>query len=758
MLGFPRMVAAKLVSRTALAATVFSLAASPAFAQAELEEIVVTAQKREEGVMDVPIAVSVTTAAQIERDQIYTLTDLQRTTPALEVSQTFGGETTGGGRIRGIGTQAFNDTGTASVAIVIDDLPAGNTSFAGIYDLAQVEVLRGPQGTLFGQTASAGVINITTADPNPEAFDASIGVDFSDKGTLSSEFGQNVFRGMVNVPISDTSAFRVAAFVRQESGIQENVVLDKENEDDSASIRAKYLAYPTDNMRVELTGEYNKSDVSGRNFFAIAYSPLLANPPRNVTQASYDAYTGPVCGTTISTRAEFYCSDQMDDMERTVTGFAADLQWDFGDSVLTLLSTVREMEEDTQIQEYSRNNAGAVASDQQRVENADFFSAELRLTSALDGPLNYITGVYYSDSDSTLKPTSQNFNDPFDPVGFSVCISSGFFCVPGLAPSILITDSNINSIAAYGDLTYDYSDRLTLFGGLRFTHHETSAAVGRDGPPTNSYEQDEDNLSGRLGFRFNTSDSAMIYGTVSRGFKGQLIEVPTAPTLPVNSLEPEISTGFELGYKATLNDTMNLEANIFHTEIDGFQTLRSVFVGTALISVSENIDIETQGIELTLRGIAGENFEYSLGYIYNDAPYPSGFVGADGGSLAGEQFIGSPKSKFTFSGEYFTPFRNMEWFANFNGYWKDDVRYEARSTDNFVFDSHFNIGASVGLRSADGTWRASLFGRNLTAEREPIAFLASTWLGQLDGGVRAWPAGGVTVRQVGLSLEYNFGN
>jgi iron complex outermembrane receptor protein len=188
-----------------------------------LEEIIVTAQKRAEKLQDVPVAITVATQEQLERDQIYTLTDLQRITPALEVSQTFGGESTGGGRIRGIGTNVFNPSAAGSVAIVIDQVPQGNVSFPQVFDLAQVEVLRGPQGTLFGQTASAGVINMTTLAPDASGFSAKLGFDYSDKGTAGSRFGQQVVRGSLNVPLTDSSALRLSTFYKNEIGLQRNV-------------------------------------------------------------------------------------------------------------------------------------------------------------------------------------------------------------------------------------------------------------------------------------------------------------------------------------------------------------------------------------------------------------------------------------------------------------------------------------------------------------------------------------------------------
>ncbi|MFM5950685.1 MAG: TonB-dependent receptor plug domain-containing protein, partial [Novosphingobium sp.] len=155
-----------LLSTTILAAAI----ATPAYAQEASDEssaasddtIIVTARKRDENLVDVPVPISVTTGAQLERDKVYSITDLQRTTPALEVSQTSGGEVNGGARLRGLGTGVFNATVSPSVAFVVDQVPQGNLTFPLMFDLAQVEVLRGPQGTLFGQGASAGVINIST--------------------------------------------------------------------------------------------------------------------------------------------------------------------------------------------------------------------------------------------------------------------------------------------------------------------------------------------------------------------------------------------------------------------------------------------------------------------------------------------------------------------------------------------------------------------------------------------------------------------
>jgi iron complex outermembrane receptor protein len=230
-----------LLATTALA---FSLTATPAFAQAAEEEtsedaIIVTARKRAENLIDVPLPVSVATKEQLVRDQVYSITDLQRVTPALEVSQTSGGEVNGGARLRGLGTGVFNASVSPSVAFVVDQVPQGNLTFPLLFDLAQVEVLRGPQGTLFGQGASAGVINVTTVAPSTDGPEGNFGIDFADKGTGGSEVGELTVRAGANVALSDKAAIRLAGQYKREVGLQRNTALGLDNEITDYGIRAR---------------------------------------------------------------------------------------------------------------------------------------------------------------------------------------------------------------------------------------------------------------------------------------------------------------------------------------------------------------------------------------------------------------------------------------------------------------------------------------------------------------------------------------
>src|SRR5580698_11667891 len=213
--------------------------------EAPLAEIVVTAEKRSEKIQDVPVAVTVVTAQQLSDQHIYSIADLARTTPALEMVQAFGGPG-GGGQIRGIGTNSFSPTAEGAVGIVVDGVPQGNVNITNLFDLQQVEVLKGPQGTLFGLTASAGVINMTTAAPDPSKFEVKGHVDYSNLGHVGSEFGETTVRGSINMPLSPIAAVRLAVSDDRIKGVQVNNLTGQANLATDWGARLRFLVKPTD--------------------------------------------------------------------------------------------------------------------------------------------------------------------------------------------------------------------------------------------------------------------------------------------------------------------------------------------------------------------------------------------------------------------------------------------------------------------------------------------------------------------------------
>jgi outer membrane receptor protein involved in Fe transport len=725
---------------------------------ATLEEIVVTAQRRNESLQDVPIAITVATKEQIERDQIYSLTDLQRVTPALEVSQTFGGESTGGGRIRGVGTNVFNQTATGSVAVVVDQVPQGLMPFAQLYDLAQVEVLRGPQGTLFGQTASAGVINVNTVAPDPSKFSARVGVDYANNDSLGSEFGQTVFNGAVNMPISGNSALRLTAFYKGETGVQRNVYLNRDNKIDVTSFRARYLLKPSDAWTINLIAEHNTDDRDGVNFFVQAKAPT--NP------ASLGLQTA--CGVSILESAQQYCTARQPKEEIANYGLSSIIEWQAPNFAVTSVTGYRNKDRKRFYLDFTRAVGVPLASDQRGNDLSNQISQELRIASTGNSKLNYVAGVFYSKFEYEYRPLENlPFGVPSAPVGFSVCTFTGTFCP--VQPSFVFNDTTVKAQSVFGDLTYGFTEAWTGFAGLRYTNQESSALVGANNNPRRRLGLTNSNVSGRLGFRWRANGQMMVYGSVSRGFKAGLVEVPGDALAAPFTLRPEIPTSYEVGAKwSLLDDRLAVDANVFHNTVKDYHTQTSFFPpgGTNLVSVSTNIpELVSKGLEVDVIGRLSNSLSFTAGYIYNPIKYPAGFLGDDGGTLGGEQVLSAPLHKLALSGEYVRSLASgLRGYLNLNAVYKSDLRLSPRGgvgapanqLGKYVYPSHTTIGASIGVKSANDRWSAALFGRNLTGEREPIGYLANTFAGALDGGVRAWPDGGVTLKQVGLKVEYKY--
>jgi iron complex outermembrane recepter protein len=228
-----------------------------------LEEVIVTAQKRPEKLQDVPIAVTVVGAEQLQAQRVYTVADLARTAPSLEMIQAFGGPG-GGGQIRGVGTQSFTRSAEGAVGIVVDGVPQGNVPNNAIFDISRVEVLRGPQGTLFGLTSSAGVINMETVAPNPDRFSGMAHVDFSDGGTAGSNFGQQTLRAAFNAPLTADSALRISVNGNRYKGVERNAATGQDNVQKDIAVRARYLWNASDAVTVNLIADYDKRQ---QNYF-----------------------------------------------------------------------------------------------------------------------------------------------------------------------------------------------------------------------------------------------------------------------------------------------------------------------------------------------------------------------------------------------------------------------------------------------------------------------------------------------------------
>ena len=737
--------------------------------------IIVTARLRDESLLEVPLAVTVTTAEQLSRDQIYTLTDLQRITPALQVNQGFGGDINGGAGLRGIRTQAFNPSVAPSVAVVLDQAAAGNVNFPILHDIAAVEVLRGPQGTLFGQGASAGVLNVSTVAPEIGQFKANFNLDYADDGTAGSESTEIVARGGLTFSLGEKAAVRVAGFYKQEVGLRTNTFLNLDDERNEYAIRGRVLLEPTETITVHLIADYAQTTEDGVNFFSVTGAPTSTRPfgPPGSTLGGVSQGNLNACGVTvnrISQRGRFYCEDVQSEEDRNILSLTGIIEAELTDNLsLTAVTSYRDLEVNEIRRNFSLRAVGFAARDQNGRQNYQQFSQELRFGYKGDG-FDIVAGGYFADfsyRQSPIDPTLP-FADrrPEFRNGFSICQPTTPVCnnvipnttPPATGPVYRAETAENRTFALFADATVALSDTVELFGGMRFTDYKNENAFGINRlTTTDSASISETNLSGRIGLSYQPNPDTNLYTSLSIGYKPSALTFPGAAGAAFITLEAEENTAFEVGGKFDLG-RVQVDVNAFYMNVANFQGQESVLIGTELVSQARNIgDVKSYGIEASVSGQVTDNLSLNLGYTWNPATYREGFRGDDGFVLGDNQVLSSPLHKVVLSGEYAQPISDsIEGFFSTNIVYRSETLLSNRDPARFTLPAGETVNVRLGIRHPDGTWTASIFARNLTQDRQPIAFLPLGFAGQDDLGLRGWPVAGLTTRVVGASVGFNF--
>ena len=745
--------------------------AAPAFAQAtktpeatiteENSDIVVTAQRRQEKVTEVPISITVANQAQLERQQVNTVNDLSRIAPSLEIQQAPGQNTGGGGAIRGIGTQTFSAGAVASVGVVVDQVSQGNANISDLFDVSRIEVLKGPQGTLFGLTTSAGVINITTNAPNPSALSARVRTELSNAGTAGSKFGNQVVQGVVNIPLASNAAIRVSGVANFRQGVNRNTLDGSYNQNDRYGGRARLLWEPTDRLSINIIGDYTKSRATnGGDFFTFvktsgpgtALGGLLSDSAGITSRLAS-------CGVTVAEGNRDYCAAAQ--IVGYTENYGGSFQVDYKADPFTLTSI-------TAYRKSNETGLGAATNvfrgDPLELQVANgavnrrlsLFTQEFRVTSPADQFLEYTLGAFYSNQKQTRDPETLAVSVvPFPGLVIPIVRNPG--------ATVAIADE---SLAFFGQGTFHLSPALRLIAGGRYTTDRLSMDRYDFATPADPFSRtvlDVGKFSWRLGAQYEIDRRTMIYATASRGFKGGQIAIPSAPLKPF-VVQPEIPTAYEFGIKSTLFGGWVMDLNAFYSEIKNFQAQQCTVNSTAVIScVQTNIDgVKTRGAEINFFGKVFPGLSLNTGFIYAKATYPKGFIGTDGTNIGGSQLAYAPEYKFTLSGEYEVPVSSrVNGFLAADTVWKSRIRYEANSNSLTTFRPHWLVGGRIGVRTADDRFSIAIFGRNLFDVHEPslmqsdFPYTSTSSTGALQPNIGAI-YGPQSFRQVGISLDAKF--
>ncbi|UTW55603.1 TonB-dependent receptor [Kordiimonas sp. SCSIO 12610] len=455
---------ATLLAGTALTAL---LASAPAMAQ--IEEIVITAQKREQTLKELPVSVSVTSEATIEQAQIRDLLDLQTVAPSLRVSQLQSSANTTF-IIRGFGNGANNVGVEPSVGVFIDGVFRSRSAgqISDLANVARVEILRGPQSTLFGKNASAGVINIVTQEPQFE-YGGSFGITYGN-------FDAVVVEGDVTGPISDTVAFSVDGSYNRRDGYATIVNLNEDlNNRDRWNARGQLLWTPSDDLKFRLIGDYSKIDE-----ICCFAGNVFAGPTVPALQA---------LGATIDVNDPFTFNTGLNTLpENEIDNYGISLQGDYSTETLTFTSitSYRKLESFGN-QDVDFSNADVV--DQLTDQDLKTFTQEFRVASEFDGPFNFLLGGFYFnesvDQESSLTTGSQarqffelltGAPGTFAGVEALLGFPNNSIFSPGLLTDETLTLDN-EALSIFGTVDFEVTDRLTLTAGFNYTTDQKDFAI-----------------------------------------------------------------------------------------------------------------------------------------------------------------------------------------------------------------------------------------------------------------------------------------
>lgn len=714
----------------ALGTSMAALSTGQAFAQQVkpdeammITEVVVTAQKREEKLQDVPIAVSVVGETELQRRNIGNIDQLKLVVPSFEA-------TSFGVSVRGVGTSTFSTSIEPTVSTVLDGVVLGRPEMAlgSFYDVARVEILRGPQGMLFGKNASAGLVSITTNAPKLGRVEGIANINLGQDGYNKSD-------ATVNLPLGDKAALRVGGFVNRLDGVLHNLKDGRRfNGNDEWGGRAKLLWRPTDTVDVLIAADYAKQDQS------ITWSPYKLNPTGAMGLALG------ACGVKASPDNADLCIDGAQYKDRENYGFSAQVDWSLpGGLTLTSITAGRRDFD------FSNGDSDSLPVNilNNNISNQDLrqVSQELRLASATGGKLDYVAGLYYYRQ-KTNQVTDQ----------------TGTF---GVSP-LPVINSTINSLvdstsyAAFGQLHYQLSDKLALIGGARLTHDKVSLdfrQFTRPGffgiNPTVTFDDTakETNLSWRLGTQYKFADRTMGYATVSRGYKGPgFNQTGVSNATTSQAVGPEIPTSYELGVKTTLLGGLAvLNVAAFSTRFEDYQAQTVDFTLTPAAFRTINAgDLKTKGIEADLTAILGPGLMVTAAAAYIDANYgkfapiscdplvtPSGCVliapGLYGFDASGKSLSGSSKWKTSLAAVYERPIgHGLQLNASADYGWRDGYNASATGDPNTLIDSYGILGATIGIGAQDDRWKLAVWGKNLTDKRFPSALFGTPFGGKGD--------------------------
>ncbi|WP_226668701.1 TonB-dependent receptor [Microbulbifer aggregans] len=700
-----------LASAIALTAGINAL---PALAdqQSVLEEVTVTAQKREQSMQDVSVAVSAFSGDAIDKMGFEEGLDITQQVPNMNFFAIFGEASSPSVSLRGISLVNFSDSWESPVSIYVDDVYRGNPAGSAIqlFDLERVEVLRGPQGTLYGRNTTGGLVHYVSRKPTEE-FEANVSASI---GTYS----ESILEGSMSGPISDSVRGRVAVKSTQNDGWQTNTVTgDKLNDTDSFGYRTQLEFDLSDSGSLLLNVHGSSADQQSVGFAHMGYLEY-ADPDPEIDAGAPTCSIGRIqSGLCTSESFNMTGAEAVDgkfDPEHVASGAAnglgtqidtfgtsATLSWDFENITLTSITAYEELDKFLQD---DGDGTAIVYFDEQYGVDAEQYTQEFRLSGSTESS-NWVTGFYYYKDDRGLVTEAPTTAD-------------------GLWHREIVTlDSE--SWALFGQLEYDLSSTLTLVSGLRYTEEERDFT--QDAGPSfyadavDTQKDLSDNATtGRIGLDWRPASGTLAYASYSTGFKsGGFSGSYNANDLATDPVGAETIENFELGLKTTLADVYRLNAAAFHYTVEDYQA--QVFISVDEGSVITNAgDVTGTGAEIELTAPITDNFEVIAGAGWLSTGFDSDqifFVAGDAYTLDGNELPSAPGFTYNLMARYYMSLGESGELVFQGDYaWQDDHYLQIENDPYSRHQAYGLANAKISWHSPTDAYSVEAFARNLANE------------------------------------------
>lgn len=696
----------------------------------ENSDIVVTVEKRIENAQQVPISLGTVTGRVLEATGSDRLTDIDRIAPSLSFGD---GSEQGRTGIRGIMDYSRNAGYDARVGLYVDGVYYSRSwmNNLNLFGVQQIDVLRGPQSTLFGRSTDAGAISVTTVQPSATGNGA---VEIE-----AGNFGQRRVAGRGNIPLSQDVSLQLVGSHVESAGYYYNALLGRHNQGvDANAVRAQLLL-DRDGLRATVAADYSKDDNSTLHY---SYQPIVGTSP-------------------------FTFNSYLDDgARRQMGGVSLTLQKTKGDYEITSITAYRSGH---QFLNFNNETGPVPYLTANIVQQTDQFSQELRIASAQDHSFNFIAGLFYFWGNNEDR-NSLTLGSGLRLLGLDRAVGT---------VSTLRSSVSTHSTAGFFQANLRFSPLVEIFGGLRLTYEVkhlndlTSSDPSRLIAVTiNGYSDrlSDRFLTPRAGIKLHPSDTLLLYGSISRGFKsgGWNTEGTSAPTFAAGiRFKPEAVMSYEAGFRSMLLDNrLKLNLTGFYERFDRFQvfTFVNATVGdhtvraTSLANVGK---VSSKGAEVELAFAPLRGFSISGNYTYNKSVYDSypggaGFVGGTILDADGVSTPYAPRHKAYLSTDYALPL----WGGRLIG--AAHLGFSIQSSENFdpkvanpvIGDAYLIKGYSladmrVSIGAPSGRWRASWWVKNMF-DRHYVRFANRTALLGRAAVLYGQP------RSYGVTLESKF--